>query len=250
MALCDTGTSSSPHAWDPTSTGGSTNSRKSRMSMIADVQHGLGRWIPPIQCELPIPPMALGFSATKRVFLMTRGKQTHILPAPLPVSSSPCPPLHVVNWKNAPGSITPRVCDPTTDLDGNIIQPYMQLVSLGEHGVEVQEITLNFLSKGKGKGKARAETTIRAEEDTGGDTGILCTGGHWDRPHYTPYGGSLSRSYSTASDISASSYGSMSTEEIVTKMRKTEGIYGWCRKGLEDWRVFWLGGSLSDDYEE
>ena len=39
-----------------------------------------------------------------------------------------------------------------------------------------------------------------------------------------------------------------STSERARVKRIDEGMYAWCRKGLEDWRVFWLG-SLDKDFD-
>ena len=47
------------------------------------------------------------------------------------------------------------------------------------------------------------------------------------------------------------SFDSLATEEIVARLESDQGIYAWQRKGLEDWRVFWIGGvgdeSRTDD---
>ena len=86
---------------------------------------------------------------------------------------------------------------------------------------------------------------MRTEEDLGGDVGFLYSGGHWDasdhRFHLPPE--ALARSSSTSSGISI---GSVESSELVEKLKQEEGIYGWYRKGLEDWRVFWVGGSGHD----
>ncbi|KAG5648735.1 hypothetical protein DXG03_000082 [Asterophora parasitica] len=154
------------------------------------------------------------------VHLITRGKLTHILPSPLPVGVSSYPPLFVASWRS--------------------------MIALSEHGVEVQEVPLSFLSKGKGKGKSRhSEDPLWAEEDFGGDVGFLCSGGHWDQSHHLFHRQRLSRSYSTTSTISANSFTSMESGDVLDKMKKEEGVYAWRREGLEDWRVFWIGGPLT-----
>jgi len=96
------------------------------------------------------------------------------------------------------------------------------------------------------------EESRTAQADVGGATGFLCSGGHWDKPNY-PYQSTyplpLSRSYSTSSDMTLSSF---DTEDLINQMRAEEGVYGWCRKGVEDWRVFWVGGShgiIDDDHD-
>jgi len=44
----------------------------------------------------------------------------------------------------------------------------------------------------------------------------------------------------------------METDALYERVTKQEGIYGWCRKGAQDWRVFWVGGSGSkgQDYNQ
>lgn len=107
------------------------------------------------------------------------------------------------------------------------------MIGLGEYGIEVQEIPLSAFSKGKGK--ARGEEDVRAHLDIGGDTGYLCRGGMWHKPpqHF------LYRS------DSVSSYSSAGTVQMDRK-KSEEGFYTWCRKDLEDWRLFWLGGAERD----
>jgi hypothetical protein len=142
----------------------------------------------------------------------------------------------------------------------------LQLTALGEGSVEVVEMPLAALGSagsgsgaggsgsgngngngnGNGKGKARMDEggPVRAEEDAGGETGFLCIGGHWDDPHQGAYAMGLQR---TASAASGRSFDSADSEEVVARLRREQGIYGWCRKGLTDWRVFWLGGSFDEE---
>ncbi|KAJ7681222.1 hypothetical protein B0H17DRAFT_70382 [Mycena rosella] len=201
--------------------------------------HGHGRWLPPVRCELP----------TGSAYLLTRGLTTHVVPCPLPSHAASMPPLAALAWRAPPAHVAPRV--------GDVV---LQLTALGTGSVEVQELPLAGLGAGggeagKGKGKARAEDPgpVRAEEDAGGETGFLCAGGHWDHAHngYQMRGGGagLQRTYSTASDMSSLSFESMESQEVAEKLRREQGIYGWCRKGLADWRVFWLGGSFVEGEE-
>ncbi|THU91878.1 hypothetical protein K435DRAFT_758637 [Dendrothele bispora CBS 962.96] len=256
---------------DDTSTGHSRESslsspssrRKSRISSDSFLigNGNSNKWIPPSSCELPVPlpppPSAPAGtpSQTLKVTLLTKGKKTHIVPCPVPSNPSAYSPYRIVTWRNTPTNVIPRLYEGTApDLDGISTPAYLQLISLGELGVEIQELPLTFLSQqpgmnGKGKGKARApsDEILYAEEDTGGDAGFLCKGGHWDMPQ-SRYG--LSRAQSSYSFISDSSGTSVGTEELLEKIEMEQGIYCWCRKGLEDYRVFWLGGSLTADYEE
>ncbi|KAJ7181607.1 hypothetical protein C8R43DRAFT_969634 [Mycena crocata] len=194
------------------------------------------RWLAPVRCELP----------TRSVYLLTRGLTTHVVPCPLPSHHTSIPPIAVLTWHAPPTHIAPRLGDKV-----------LQLTALGAGSVEVQEVALLGLEtagRSVGKGKGRAEEPgpgpVRAEEDAGGETGFLCMGGHWDHPHngYQVHGNAgLQRTYSTASDMSSQSFESMESHEIIAKLRREQGMYGWCRKGLADWRVFWLGGSFTDD---
>lgn len=213
--------------------------RKNRISM--DLSTHSAKWLPLVRCDVPVHPSHQHRSSTQTIHILTKGKYSHILPAPLPVNIAGRLPLRVVLWETAPAHVTPRVFR-GSDLDGT--EPYLQLVAFGEQGVEVQELSLSFLSN-KGKGKARMEDLVCANEDIGGDTGFLCVGGHWDHPHYPYDQHPLSRSYTMSSDMSGASFESMESEEIKLKLKKSEGIYGWCRKGVQDWRVFWVGGSFT-----
>jgi hypothetical protein len=201
--------------------------------------HVVAKWIPPIHCELPLPDEP---GVTSKVYLLTWGRQTHIVPAPFRCSS---PPLYALLWHSAPISISARICQP--NLDDQNTSPFLQVIAFGgENGLEVQEISLSFL--GKGKRKANLEEPVRrAERDFGGgDIGFLCSGGHWDASDHKfrlpPQ--VLARSYSTSSGMS---FDSVESTDLIEQLKREEGIYGWYRKDAEDWRVFWVGGSSDDD---
>lgn len=239
LELHDSGNSQQQRSGDSSSpvltTSGVLRSR-SRVSLEGhnNHTHTTARWVPPVHCELPSlrqPGMMT------KVLLLTKAKQTHIVPYPLPIGPSSYPPLYKVSWSSAPTSISARLCGPFVE-NGNMFPPFLQLIAFSsENGIEVQEVSLSFL--GKGKGKARFEEPVCAEEDLGGESGFLCRGGHWDRRQV------LNRSYSFASMVSQDSFDSTESGELAAKLKREEGVYGWCRKGLQDWRVFWVGGSLS-----
>jgi len=108
----------------------------------------------------------------------------------------------------------------------------LQLIGMGEEGVEVHEVPLTYLSGGyKGKGKSLPEPP--SVQNAIGETGFLTIGGHWNRYIGAPPLESLN---------SASSIESIGTEELVSRVKAEEGVYGWWRKEWEDWRIFWLGG--------
>lgn len=210
---------------------------RSRMSLEG---HHISKWANPVRCELPLPGEP---GMTRSVHLLTRGKQTHIVPCPLPVGPSSYPPLLVIAWQDAPTSISARICEPLGE--NGYASPFLQLVAFGgATGIEVQEVSLSFL--GKGKGKARLEEPVRADEDLGGDSGFLCTGGHWDQSNHMFHRQGLNRSFSVTSTMSNQTFNSMESEDLLDKMKREEGIYAWCRKGVQDWRVFWIGGSLDN----
>ncbi|KAI0322494.1 hypothetical protein OF83DRAFT_1161187 [Amylostereum chailletii] len=214
-----------------TSSLGSHHGRRSRASAdgFAFIKESKGHWITPAQEELPVDPVRSG--VTRSVYFLTRGTQTHVLPCPLPSNIQTVPPIKVVFWNSPPTGLSSRIVRPD-DADG---QAYLQLIASGEDGLEVQEMSLTSLLN-NGKGKGPAEEPRRSETDFGGDTGLLCQGGHWDRPFDSP----LSRSYSATSSVS---YNSLETEEVADRLQREQGLYGWQRKGLADWRVFWVGGS-------
>ncbi|KAG5654229.1 hypothetical protein H0H81_005916 [Sphagnurus paluster] len=209
------------------------------------------KWIIPVRCIVPTPNKP---NTTREVYLITRGKHTHVMPCPLPVGLASYPPLYALSWRTAPRSVSARVSHPSED--AGYSPPFLQIIGLGENGIEVHEVPLSALWKGKGKGKSKqhaevpTEEPVWAEEDLGGETGFLCVGGHWDQSHHLFHRRQLNRSYSASSNMSATSFTSMESEDILEKMKKEEGVYAWCRKGHEDWRVFWIGGSLTGDVDD
>ncbi|KAF7335275.1 hypothetical protein MSAN_02338200 [Mycena sanguinolenta] len=222
-----------------------------------DPAHGSGsggKWLLPVRCELPMP--------SPSVYVLTRGAMTQILPCPLPIHpAGPARPLAVLRWRSTPTHVAPRV-------GGEAGEEVLQLTALGEGSVEVLEVPLatlggaqpaaggsgsgygsgNVYGNGNGKGKARAGMdelgVVRAEDDAGGETGFLCVGGYWDDPHQgAAY---LQRNASISSDATAES---VDAGKIAERLRRAQGVYGWCRKGLADWRVFWVGGAF-DEWED
>lgn len=174
---------------------------------------------------------------------MTRGRRTHIVPCPLPSRPGNQPPLHAVFWKSQPKYVSPRVL--ISDGDEIDEPPLLQLVAFGENGIEIQEMGLSFLSL-KGKGRLMApDENLRAAEDLG-EAGFLTTGGNWDRMQEIYGSMSMHRTSSYMSGVSVDSV------DLLARMKREEGIYGWCRKGVADWRIFWVGGNrdLGDLGEE
>lgn len=227
----------------------SSSARRSRLSMdgghIGFAKETKGAWLPPQRVEIPMTMNASSrhHGLTQGIYCLSRGRVTHLFASPLPANVPATPPVLALHWNYTPKHVIPRVCLP--DEDDDITQPFLQLVGLGDDGIEVQELPLSALASSKGKG--RAFEPVRAYVDLGGDTDFLCTGGQWHRPLFAH----LNRSYSTASTLSNSSFDSLSTDEIRSKLAREEGIYCWIKKGYEDFRIFWVGGtgSVIDDEE-
>lgn len=182
-------------------------------------------WLPPSYEE--VLDNSPGQPNTIPIYLLTRGKQTHIVKAPLSIPLSSSPPLTALNWHHQPSHISHRVCSPFRE------PPYLQVIAFGQYGIEVQEVPLSIICGGKGKSR-RAEP-VCAQIDIGGDVGFLCRGGQWNKP----------LSYLLRAD-SFMSYG---TNGTVRRNAHEKGFYGWLRRDLEDWRVFWVGDSSYDDID-
>ena len=211
------------------------------------------------------------------IYIVTRGKQSFALPCPLPANLQLTAPLLTLSWRSHPTFVSPRVIDiEYTNTGGGGMSSsssesssydststaaalaamamaasapaparaarsrrrrVLQLTAFGEDGLEIQEVPLSSLF-GNGKERlSRCEEPVVSEVDIG-ETGFLCGGGHWHRPYDAPL--DLSRSFSMRSGIS---FDSLATEEVVLRLEADQGTYGWQRKGLEDWRVFWIGGA-------
>ncbi|KAF8914340.1 hypothetical protein CPB84DRAFT_1721306 [Gymnopilus junonius] len=208
----------------------SSASVRQRARLSFDIRESAAKWILPVRCELPIPGQE---DITEPIHILTRGKRTHILPYPLPIRSSMLPPLHAVFWKTSPKHVSARLIPAGNDLISN--PPQLQLVGFSENGVEIQEMGISFMNT-KGKGRAFPNEMVWAEEDLGGEAGFLTVGGNWDR---------LSQAQGfqgVSSAASIFSVDSLDSTDILTRMKREEGIYGWYRKDIADWRVFWVGG--------
>ncbi|CDO73804.1 hypothetical protein BN946_scf185015.g133 [Trametes cinnabarina] len=214
----------------------STTGRRSRASWDGrGFAKEKGPWVRPVMFSIPGSEFHSSFA---HMYVLTRGRQSHIVPHPLPAKVSTVPPYRILYWSSTPNSVGARVC--TSDNPDE--PPFLQVIAFGEDGVEVQEVPLSQLSERKGK--SRAHDPVRAQADIGGSAGLLGAGGHWNRPFYH----GLSRSYSTSS---YSSYDSTtSTEEGGEADGGSEGIYAWVQKGAEDWRVVWLGDGAPRNEEE
>ena len=255
---------SSRDSLSPTQSGltGASN-RRSRTSLdgFGMARDNRGSWTLPTKLDLsaiggdtadlwdlpPTPSTLVGDGPPQSIYLLTRGKQSFVLPCPLPANLQATAPLLTFSWRSQPTFVAPRVIKVEGGGDGIgagggedggpspwTVAPtrrrVLQLTAFGEDGLEVQETPLSFSAKEKG----RLEEPIVSEVILG-ETGFLCGGGHWHRPYDAP----LSRSYSVRSGVS---FDSMATEEVASRLESDQGIYGWQRKGIEDWRIFWIGG--------
>jgi hypothetical protein len=204
------------------------------------------------------------------IYIVTRGKQSFALPCPLPANLQATAPFLTIFWRSPPTFVVPRLIDIDIDCGSGYgvessssssdattttaaaaagggrsrsrsRRRVLQFTAFGEDGLEIQETPLASLF-GRERLLSRAEEQPVVAEADIGETGFLCGGGHWHRPFDAPL--DLSRSYSVRSGASLDS---MATEEVISRLESDQGIYGWQRKGLEDWRVFWIGGVGDDE---
>jgi len=221
---------------DTVSSALSTSTLRQRARLSFDIRESAARWVPPVRLNLPVFGSP---ETTQPVHIITRGKRSHIVPCPLPIRAQTSPPLRAIFWKSPPKYVAARLLpaghDPINE------PPLLQLVAFGENGVEVNETGISFMNT-KGKGRAFPEEIVRAEEDLGGEAGFLVSGGNWDQL------ARLNESGGLRSSASVLSVESMDSLDLLAKMKNEQGIYGWCRKGLTDWRVFWVGGGLTENY--
>lgn len=201
-----------------------------------------GAWLPP--CSLEVPTGALAEDRTplmRPIVLMSRGRQTHIHPSPIPIPLAWSPPLRSVWWNHAPSSVTGRVCH------GHDGRPFLQLIAYGD-GVEVAELDFSFLNprastmSGKGKGKAApVEPLVRAYNPAFDHSRFACRGGEWhllDMTHGRP---EVRRS--------TPSVDGPDMWDWFTRAKMEEGFYGWYMKDVEDYRVFWMGSLRKEENE-
>ena len=210
------------------------------------LREGKGSWLPLRTLDVPYPPSANGeppsFSASKTVLFVSRGRRTHIVPSPLQNPLSSHPPLRAIRWHSHPRQITARLST------GPAKEPKLQVVAFTDQGVEVVETGINSLFKppnldptmSKGKGKvlsmSTSEPLVRATWDSPDVAGYLARGGFWHtldtssgRPELKP----------PVLDSDASIHNGSETRTEAGK-----GIYAWAQKGIEDYRVVWLGDAF------
>jgi hypothetical protein len=264
-------TCSAPPSSSTLTPGGGLPGRRSRTSLDGfglAKDNNRGAWTLPAKLDLPesdsSPTVSTlvdgwdGESHPRSIYLVTRGKQSFALRCPLPANMHATVPLLTFHWRSPPSFVMPRVVDieyggnaASATSDGRSISEYsmttlvvpqqcrmLQLTAFNEDGLEIQEIILSSLFRREGPRVVVEEgVPVVASEVVLGETGFLTRGGHWDRPYDSPV--DLSRSYSVRSGVSMNT---MATEEVVSRLESNQGTYGWQRKGVEDWRVFWIGG--------
>ena len=257
----------------------SLSGRRSRTSLdgfglVKDSNRGA--WTLPDKLDLPDPNPTPTIesrvawdaeSQPKSMYLVSRGKQSFALRCPLPANMHATVPLLTFHWRSPPSFVVPRVVEIEYGGSGpvsagsdcrsigecsassmTIVAPQrchmLQLTAFNEDGLEIQEIVLSSLFREERPRVVEEGVPVVSSEVILGETGFLTRGGHWDRPYDAPV--DLSRSYTVRSGVSVNT---MATEEVVTRLETNQGCYGWQRKGLEDWRVFWIGGmgEMDDD---
>ena len=239
-----------------------------------------GAWTLPAKLDLPNPDPNLspsietlvdgwdGAAAAgpqpRSIYLATRGKQSFALRCPLPANMHATVPLLTFHWRSPPSFVMPRVVDIEYGGGGGVsaggaggsdrlsVSEYsvssatlatpqrcrmLQLTAFNEDGLEIQEIILSSLFRRERPRVVEEGVPVVSSEVVLGETGFLTRGGHWDRPYDSPV--DLSRSYTVRSGASVNT---MATEEVASRLESNQGTYGWQRRGLEDWRVFWIGG--------
>ncbi|PVG00490.1 hypothetical protein CPB86DRAFT_773734 [Serendipita vermifera] len=216
--------------------------RRSIQALTRDIR---GHWIPLTKMNIPHPPLTNNTSTQlptfKSLVFMSRGKQTHVLPSPLPMPLTSNPPLRIIRWQTAPRQVAARLSI------GNGRDDKLQILAFGEMGVEVVEMGTDFLfrppeitaSPSKGKEKAKAvsipsENITRAFWDSSDETGFLAQGGFWDQ-------------LDTTSGMPEPRQQPHNPDEVGTHIERGQGIYAWSRKGLEDYKVLWFGEEVSAD---
>jgi hypothetical protein len=184
------------------------------------------KWLPLSQIVLP----ASLTMPEAHIALLTKGKQTNIHPSPLP--SSPSPPLRILTWQIHPTRIVPRVCHPA-----HLKSAILQVIAFGDDGMEIQEMSIPSVitptNVRSAHGKGKAPETRRMLSDVS-QAGFLCIGGKWHEHSSEMNGRPQMQRYDSAEE---------------ERRQKDLGVYAWESKGLDDWRVFWLGGGL-EEYRE
>ncbi|KAH8834525.1 hypothetical protein DL96DRAFT_1456391 [Flagelloscypha sp. PMI_526] len=169
----------------------------------------------------------------QETYIVTQGEVTHILPSPIPSTSSLPTQYKTIRWLQSPTSAMARVVRST---DVQSTTHMLQVVGLGPSGVEVQVHEVASLQWQESNSldsylpnpvsSPKTSSSISLQE-IGGTSGFLSFGGHWD---------SLRLSYRLSRSDP------ILYEKLDSKVRSKEGMYCWVQKGAEDFRVFWLGG--------
>jgi len=214
---------------DPTSPGSSSR-RASTLDILG--RDKTAQWVPIADIHIPI---LLSSSAStnasqtsQRIYLLTKGSKTHILASPLPNPLIAVPPLHILMWQTPPTRLVPRLVFPIADEP-----PVLQIIAFGAYGVEAQEIPLSSLSgskKGKGKAPSDSQSPKWATSEFGGDAYFGCVGGDWY--NYPASSNRPKMTRQSTMDSLDTTGGSDAAEE---------GVYGWVRRGADDWRIIWIG---------
>lgn len=247
IELWTEGENDPPPSSNPTSSPQSTHSSNS----LPGFRLGGGSkawWLPLVTVEIPnsalvtsgidIPPVEL-----TTVLLVSRGRQTHFFTSPLPIPMNARRPLRVVHWNAYPRQIVARLSIGSVE---ERRETKLHILAFTENGVEVIEMCLDFLASppdvswGKGKGTMKRapvhpEPQIRTVWQPPEITGYLGRGGHWD-------------GLDTSSGRSQMRHGQSNTGHAPitgTKVEQGQGLYVWLQKGLDDYRVAWLGEDVS-----
>lgn len=205
-------------------------------------------WLPLVTVEIPnlalvtsgidVPPVGL-----TTLLLVSKGRQTHFFTSPLPIPVNARRPLCVVHWNAYPRQIVARLSMGSVN---ERRETKLHILAFTENGVEVIETSLDFLSSppdvswGKGKGATKRvpvppEPQIRTAWQPPEITGYLGRGGHWDGLDTSSGRPEMRRGQSNLGHTSTTGM----------KVEQGQGLYVWLQKGLDDYRVAWLGEDAS-----
>ncbi|KZP00128.1 hypothetical protein CALVIDRAFT_533777 [Calocera viscosa TUFC12733] len=197
-------------------------------------------WAPLVQLYLPIPPSAHNpYASHERLYyLITRGKRTYAYPTPLPIPVSLASASYVHTWTTPPNQIAARITQ------GADRAASLQVIGFGD-GVEIEEILVADIIAGqKERSFERSAGKIRSDlaepqcafAHEGFPAGYLCSGGEWDK--MAAMGNAWRASLARPRGL----HRALSEESVEERSQVSDaGIYGWIKRDVEDFRVFWLG---------
>ncbi|KAF6761980.1 hypothetical protein DFP72DRAFT_877649 [Ephemerocybe angulata] len=222
-------------ARDSLSPGGSLSGRSARARLSFEIRESAAKWILPAQCEVPVTDPHTNSIVQRPILFLTRGRRTHLVHSPLSTKLAAVPPLHVIHWRNTPKQVSARVCHPSRGSLASARYPLNQAPFL-QVGLEIYETSLSALWDGGGSGKGKRKVVNYEFSTRGGRSGR--GRGNWDQADEL-----YSKGLERMDSVSGASFSTVETGDLFTLLKQEAGMYGWCQKGLEDYRIFWVGGT-------